>query len=126
MEGFKTTIIESSREMDPIEAYQMQDTSDGIQLNDIVQDGEVIIDFDMYARVHVVNPANKDKKEYDKTIILDKSGTKFITGSDSFTSELVNIVSQLGGTDGWALKVYTKPSKNYSGDFITCSVVRTK
>lgn len=100
---------------------------------DELLDGEnnVEIDVENYIVCDVHNiKAEGDKKDYKKYVIVDKSGTKYATGSPTFFRELTDIVSELedsgeeGATDNIVIRAYKRDSKNYKGkQFITCSLV---
>ena len=60
-----------------------------------------------------------------KYIVVDKTGNKFVTGSESFFAAFKGIFEEMGGTDeDYEIEVYRLPSKNYKGkEFLTCSIV---
>lgn len=129
MTGYEVKILEASKKLTSKERIQLKDTTDAIKLDKATQVEEVIIDVDFYAELSIHNE-KADDKDYANYIIVDKNGTKYVTGSPSFWSSFSNIVSEIedaiadGDIEDWKLKVYRLPSKNREGkDFITCSVI---
>ena len=123
-DNYKAEIINSSKELTAKEKIMLKDTSNAIGLDDATKEGPVIIDLDYYAIVHVHNPLTENS-EYKKCVILDKDGTKYATGSESFIRNMMDIVDEMADSgEEYKLSVYRKDSNNYKGkQFITCSVV---
>lgn len=125
MKGYKVEIVSCSKELSAKEKVMMKDTSDALSL-DKEADSETgyIIEPDIYVelKVHNENSENQDYKVY---LIVDKSGVKYTTSSEAFWSTFIEIVSEMEGCEeDWAIKVYKKDSKRYTGkQFITCSVI---
>lgn len=124
MEGYKVEIREVSKKITAKERVMLKDTTNAIALDELTQQGKVIIDPEFYAVLNVTNPKSEDK-EYTKYIIVDKAGTKYVTGSESFFTAFVDIMGEMADTDEeFSIEVYRIPSKNYKGkEFITCSIV---
>lgn len=124
MNGYSVQIKEASRELTAKQRIALKDTTGAVKLDEATQVEPVIINVDMYAvlAIHNDKSANPD---YDNYIVVDKDGTKYVTGSASFWSSFMDICSEMQGeTEEWGIKVYRSPSKNYQGkDFITCSIV---
>lgn len=128
MSEYSVTVAETSKELTKKQLIQIKDTSDNIRLNAECENGNtVIIDFDFYAvlNIHNENTADKDYKNY---VIVDKDGTKYSTGSESFWRSFMQIYDDCAdlAADGeeWKLKVFKKPSRNRSGkDFLTCAII---
>lgn len=127
MEGYKVEIAHSTKELTVREKIRIKDLSNAIQLDDATQqEGNIVIDFDYYVILNVHNEFSKDDKDYNKYVIVDKSGNKFVTGSDSFMTSLVGIVDEMAdaGETDFEIEVYRKDSKNYTGkQFLTCTIV---
>lgn len=122
MNGYKVTIAETSREFTKKELIAMKDTSDAQRLDDLTASGAVIISPEAYAvlKVHNEKSANKD---YEVYLVIDTTGQKYVTGSAAFFTTFRDIFADMEG-EPFDLKIYRKPSKNYTGkEFITCSVV---
>lgn len=65
----------------------------------------------------VHNEFSKDEKVYNKYVIVDKSGNKFVTGSESFMTSLEGIVDEMAdaGETDFEIEVYRKDSKTTPG-----------
>ena len=123
MNGYSVAIKESSRELTAKQRIALKDTTGAVKLDEATQVEPVIINVDMYAILAIHNEKSENP-DYDNYIVVDKNGTKYVTGSASFWSSFMDIFTEMEGDDEeWALKVYRVPSKNYKGkDFITCSI----
>lgn len=124
MEGYKVEIRKVSKQITAKERVMLKDTTNAIALDELTQQGKVIIDPDFYAILNVTNPKTEDK-EYMKYVIVDNAGTKYVTGSESFFTAFVDIMEEMEDTnEEFSIEVYRMPSKNYKGkEFITCSIV---
>lgn len=126
MKDYEVTITESSKDLTTREKIKLKDLSICKQLDQLTaEDDVVIIDVDYYVEFAVHNEKARDK-DYTKIVIVDKDGTRYITGSDTFRRSLTDIADDLaeaGELDDFKIRVYRKPSKNYAGkDFLTCSL----
>ena len=127
MEGYSVKIRSTSKELTPKERVSIKDTSNAISIDEATSEsGNITIDYDFHVVLDVHNEKS-DNKDYTKTIVVDKSGVKFVTGSESFRTALEEIVEEMtdaGCEDEITLAVYRKDSKNYKGkQFITCSLI---
>lgn len=126
MVGYSVKIINSSKELSKKEKVMLKDTSDATKLDEAIQGESIIINPDYYVVLDVHNEKS-DNVDYENYIIVDKDGTKYVTGSESFWTTFMGIFEEM--TDGedteeWALKCYKLDSKNYKGkQFLTCSVI---
>ena len=123
MIGYSVSIKESSRELTAKQRIALKDTTGAVKLDEATQVEPVIINVDMYAILAIHNEKSENP-DYDNYVVVDKNGTKYVTGSASFWSSFMDIFTEMEGEDeAWTLKVYRVPSKNYKGkDFITCSI----
>ena len=123
MNGYSVSIKESSRELTAKQRIALKDTTGAVKLDEATQVEPVIINVDMYAVLDIHNEKSENP-DYENYIVVDKNGTKYVTGSASFWSSFIDIFTEMEGEDeAWTLKVYRVPSKNYKGkDFITCSI----
>ena len=123
MTGYSVEIEETSKDLSAKERIKIKDTTDAIKLDEVTQGGAIIIYPAMYAVLDIHNEKS-DSVDYKNYIIVDKDGTKYVTGSTSFWSSFMNIYEEMSGEqEDWSIKVYRAPSKNYKGkDFITCSI----
>ncbi|MBO5922197.1 MAG: hypothetical protein J6Q48_07410 [Bacteroidaceae bacterium] len=121
---YTVTIKEASREFTARERIAFKDTSNALQLDNILGDNESleIVPVD-YVILDVVNGA--DNEQYEKIIVIDSTGTKYVTGSSSFKTAFMSIWSEMvAETEPYSITIYKKESKNYKGkSFITCSIV---
>lgn len=124
MNGYSVSIKETSRELTPKQRIALKDTTNAVKLDEATQIEPVIIDVDMYAVLNIHNEKSENP-DYENYIVVDKNGTKYVTGSASFWSSFMDIFSEMAGEDeDYSIKAYRMPSKNYKGkDFITCSIV---
>ena len=122
--NYTVAIDESSRELTFREVVKFEDTGDAIKLDKATQDGEIIITPIDFVVLKIHNDLAEDT-DYKNFLIIDADGTKYVTGSNSFYKSFRQIFDVMNGKEaGWQLKVYQKPSKNYSDkNFITCSLV---
>ena len=123
MNGYSVAIKESSRELTAKQRIALKDMTNAVKLDEATQVEPVIINVDMYAVLDIHNEKSENP-DYENYIVVDKDGTKYVTGSSSFWSSFIGIFTEMEGEDeAWTLKVYRVPSKNYKGkDFITCSI----
>lgn len=124
MEGYKATIIKASKELSAIEKIKMKDMQDAIQLDDAVGEGDrFYLKPEVFAHVQIHNERSKNEKDYEKLIIIAADGQKYVTGSQSFFNSFMDIAEDMEDEETpWAVTVFRRPSKNYSGTYITCSI----
>lgn len=127
MRGYSVKVVESSKELTKKEQVMFKDLSDAVNLSEFIDEhgGSVMIEVDAYVELSIHNEHAKDgqDKDYTNYVVVDKSGQRYYTGSESFWTSFQDIFSDMVGEDeDWALKVYKKQSKGKK-DFITCSVV---
>lgn len=122
--GYSATVVEVSKELTHKERVQLQDTTSAVRLDKATQEMPVLIDVDFYAVLSIHNEKAEDK-DYNNYIVVDKNGTRYVTGSESFWNTFVDIMSEMAGSDEeFQIKAYRSESKNYSGkSFITCEIV---
>ena len=127
MKGYEVNIVSSTRELSPKEKIKLKDLSNSINLDNATQaEGKVVINYDYHVILNIHNEKSKDRKDYQNVVVVDKDGTKYNTGSESFLTTLEDITSEMlsAGEEDFSIEVYRKDSKNYKGkQFITCSVL---
>lgn len=127
MEGYSAKIIESSKELTAKEKVMLKDLSNAQPLDSLVKDGDrILLNPDYYVIVAIHNEKSRDgNTDYENIVIIDKTGDKYKTGSQSFISTFQDIMGDMEGCEEkWSLAVYAKESRNREGKyFITCSVV---
>lgn len=77
---------------------------------------DIIIHPAFYAILSIHNDSLSEP-DYEVFVIVDRDGTKYQTGSDSFISSFRDIMDDMQGEDPetWAIKATLKPSKNRTG-----------
>lgn len=125
MTGYSAVIKEASEELSAKQKIMLADTSDCIKLDEAIKEDALIINPVMWAIISIHNEKS-DNKDYEVYVIVDEGGNRFTTGSEAFWTTFLNIFNQMKDVtdEEWAIKVYHKDSKNYTGkQFITCSVI---
>ena len=126
MTGYSVAIEEVSKELTARERIMLKDTSNAVKLDEAASGGSpLVITPAAYAVLSIHNEKSTDNKDYENYVILDKDGTKFVTGSPSFWDSFMDIWEEMEGeTEEYSIEVYKKDSKNYKGkQFLTCSIV---
>lgn len=124
MTGYFVKIVNASKELSARDRVAVKDTTNAIALDDATKDTPLVIAIDYYVELAVHNEKSEDK-DYKKYVVVDKSGNKFVTGSESFFTAMLEIMEEMcdSGED-FEIQVYRMPSKNYKGkEFLTCSIV---
>lgn len=123
MANHEVKIKEVSAQLTAKQRIALKDTTNAIKLDLATQEAPVIINPDYYAILAIHNEKS-DNPDYENYIVVDKSGDKYVTGSQSFWSSFKEIADEMAGEDEeWGIKVYRVESKNYKGkEFITCSI----
>ena len=126
MANYEAKIVEASAELSAKSKLLLKDFSNATQLDKSIEEGDsIIIHPAMHAVLEVHNENSKGDKDYKKYVIIDKDGTKYVTGSTSFFESFMEIFTELDGTgEEYGIQVTKYPSRNYEGKyFIKCSVV---
>lgn len=121
---YEVTITSTSRDMSAKERMMAKDFANAISLIEVVKEGSIVIDPDCVVMCKVHNEMS-DNKEYEKCVILDKSGKKFITGSPTFINAIEGIMQEMKGCEEpYKIEVTSHESSKYKGKtFLTCSVL---
>lgn len=124
MTGYSVNVAETSKELSAKERIQIKDTTNAVKLDEVTQTEAITIYPDVYAVLDIHNEKSENV-DYKNYIVIDKDGTKYVTGSDSFWSSFMEIAKEMANeSEEWGIEVYRKESKNYKGkEFITCSIV---
>lgn len=130
MTGYSVKIGSASKELTKKERVMLKDTGDALKLDEIIQGEPIIINPDYWVTLMVHNEKS-DNVDYSVYLIVDKNGTKYVTGSESFWTTFSDIWDEMtdemtgdGNDEEWQLKCYKLDSKNYKGkQFLTCSVI---
>lgn len=124
--SFEVKIIESSMELTHKEKVAMKDISRAIKLDEACSESN---ELQIKPVGYVILSIHNDKSEnpdYQQYLIIDASGTKYVTGSESFWRSFEDIWEEMeeDADEEWELIIYKKDSKNYKGkQFLTCSIV---
>ena len=125
--GYSVVISEVSQELTAKERVMLKDTTNAIKLDELTQkSGEpVTITPAIYAVLDIHNEQSDQNKDYKNFIIVDKSGKKFVTSSESFWNSFKDIADEMAGeSESWSIEVYRVPSRNFKGkEFLNCSIV---
>lgn len=121
---YRTEIKETSKQFTAKERIQLKDTTNAVKIDEATKDGKLIINPEAYVILSIHNEKS-DNVDYEVFVILDKNGTKYVTGSQSFFTSFKEIWDEMEGeNEEWAIEAYKVDSKNYKGkQFITCSIV---
>ena len=128
MEGYSVSIRETSKQLSAKERIKVKDNTQAISLEAVTQQGDFILYFDDYVILDVHNEKAKEgnSKDYVKYIVIDKAGTAYTTGSESFFTSLKSIMEEMEAEapdEEYSVTVYRRESKNYKGKtFITCGI----
>lgn len=124
MADFEIKLRESSEELTKRNLVKMKDMTNATQLDKAIENGaSVAIDVSMYAIFDVHNEHARDKKDYVKLVLVDKVDNKYVTGSETFMRNFLDIWNDMDGEDV-SIEVYGVDSKNYPGkQFVTCSLI---
>lgn len=125
---YSVSIRESSRELTAKEKIAFRDFGNAVKLDEeLADDDSMIIAPKEYVVLDVHNEKAKGNKDYTKYIVIDQSGNKFVTGSESFFTRFIEIFETMkedAPDEEYQIECYKKPSKNYAGkSFISCSLV---
>lgn len=128
MEGYKVNITFASKELSVKEKLAVKDFTAAVSIDSALDnDGSLIIAPAMYAILDVHNERSKKEKDYRKFVVVDRAGTKYTTGSESFFSsfkEIFDIMQDEAPDEEYSIECFRKPSKNYAGKtFLTCTIV---
>lgn len=124
MTGYYVKIVNASKELSARDRVAVKDTTNAIALDDATKDSPMVIAIDYYVELAVHNEKSEDK-DYKKYVVVDKTGNKFVTGSESFFTAMLEIMEEMAESgEDFEIQVYRMPSKNYKGkEFLTCSIV---
>ena len=129
MEGYKVTINKTSKELTTKERIAIKDFSNATSLDTAIEtdNDSLIITPAYYAALDVHNEKAKDNPDYRKYVIVDKSGQKYVTGSESFWTSFSDIMDEISAEEmdeDFSIECFKRPSKNYKGkSFISCSII---
>ena len=127
-------IAQSSRELNKVQKIAMQDTSNCLSLDAQLEDAnkaghDLVISPKDYVILDITTdkPVASGNENYKNMIIIDRNGTKYATGSNSFMESFINIYNIMHEDEEdpvYDIVVVRKDSKNYRGKyFLSCNIV---
>lgn len=124
MESYAVTIKETSKQLSAKQKIAIKDTTNARKLDEATVNAENVLIYPEMWAVLAIHNEKSDDIDYENYVLVDKDGTKYVTGSKSFWSSFMNIYHEMENEDEeWGIKVYRMESKNYKGkQFITCSI----
>lgn len=122
---YTVKIAKSSKELTAKDRIKMKDTSNAVKLDAVLAGDEPLCITPVAYAILDIHNDKADDKDYQQFLVMDETGAKFVTGSNSFWNAFIEIWTEMEGeNEEWMLEIYKKDSKNYSGKkFITCSIV---
>lgn len=123
---YKSEITYSSRELTGREKLIVKDVSNATSLNDVAGDPNFAIKPEMWAKIHVTNdePKEDTNAEYDRYVIIDDAGQKYVTGSESFWQSFIEIVEAMEDeAEDYKITAFKVKSRNNEGSFLKASIV---
>ena len=128
MAEFNVKIANASWDLTAKERVKYKDTGDAVKLDAVVTKDTPITGFSPVG--YVVLDIHNDRAtnpDYFNYVIIDQTGKKFVTGSDSFWNSFRNIWDELADLEedgeNYTITIYKKESKNYKGKyFLSCSL----
>jgi len=126
--GYKVEIVEASRDFTVREKLAMKELGNAVGIDMALDETDsLIISPADYAVLAIHNDKAKGDKDYKKFVVIDTAGTKYVTGSESFFRNFMDIYETMkveAPEEEYQIECYKRPSKNYSGkNFISCSMV---
>lgn len=124
MEGYAVTIKETSKQLSAKQRIAIKDTTNAMKLDEATANAENVLIYPEMWAVLAIHNEKSDDVDYENYVLVDKDGTKYVTGSKSFWASFMDIYREMENEDEeWGIKVYRMESKNYKGkQFITCSI----
>lgn len=126
--SYSVEITEASRDFTVREKLALKELGNAVGIDTALDENDsLIISPADYAVLAVHNDKAKDKKDYKKFVVIDTAGTKYVTGSESFFKNFIEIFETMkeeAPEEEYQIECYKRPSKNYTGkNFISCSMI---
>ena len=124
MEGYAVTIKETSKQLSVKQRIAIKDTTNAMKLDEATTNAENVLIYPEMWAVLAIHNEKSDDIDYENYVLVDKDGTKYVTGSKSFWASFMDIYREMENEDEeWGIKVYRMESKKNKGkQFITCSI----
>ena len=125
MENYHVSIKEVSKDCTARERIMLKDTTNAIKLDEAITDETPLVISPAAYAVLAIHNEKSDNPDYENYVIIDRGGTKFVTGSPSFWSSFCEIWEEMKNeSEEYSIEVYKRDSKNYKGkQFLTCSII---
>lgn len=128
--NYSATIVETSRELTAKERVMFKDTQNAKSLLELAEEAEnaggkaIIENITDYVVIEVHNEKSDDV-DYKNYLVLDGTGEKYVTGSQSFWNSFMDIYKEMAQeTEPWGIQLNLLDSKNYKGKkILTCSLI---
>lgn len=115
---YKATIKESSKQLSARERIKYRDEANVISIDELMNmEEEIIITPDFYLVVQIETDEVKNHDgvlDYEKIVVVDKSGKAYSSGSESLRESFVDIFEEMSGEDEeYQVQFIAIESKNY-------------
>lgn len=127
--GYSVEIVGASRDFTVREKLAIKELGNAVGIDTALLDetDSLLIAPADYAVLEIHNDKAKGQKDYKKYVVFDTNGTKYVTGSESFFRNFIDIYETMkveAPDEDYQIECYKRPSKNYTGkNFISCSMV---
>ena len=128
--NYSTTIAETSMELSARERIMYKDTQNAISLLDLAKeakanDAKAIIENVTGYVILDIHNEKSDDVDYKNYVIVDATGEKYVTGSQSFMNSFLAIYEEMKNeSEPWGIQLNLLPSKNYKDkEILTCSLI---
>lgn len=128
--NYSATIAETSMELSARERIMYKDTQNAISLLDLAKeakanDAKAIIENVTGYVILDIHNEKSDDVDYKNYVIVDATGEKYVTGSQSFMNSFLAIYEEMKNeSEPWGIQLNLLPSKNYKDkEILTCSLI---
>lgn len=128
--NYSATITETSMELSARERIMYKDTQNAISLLDLAKeakanDAKAIIENVAGYVILDIHNEKSDDVDYKNYVIVDATGEKYVTGSQSFMNSFLAIYEEMKNeSEPWGIQLNLIPSKNYKDkEILTCSLI---
>lgn len=128
--NYSATIAETSMELSARERIMYKDTQNAISLLDLAKeakanDAKAIIENVAGYVILDIHNEKSDDVDYKNYVIVDATGEKYVTGSQSFMNSFLAIYEEMKNeSEPWGIQLNLLPSKNYKDkEILTCSLI---
>lgn len=126
--NYSEKITDKSSGLEKLGLLIASDRQDALTFSAVMKEAgtnKLLFTVDSWCIIDVHNENGKDK-DYTVLVIIDETGVKYCTSSQSFIARFQYIINKLREFEEpdshFSLVCITKPSKNYDTGFLTCSL----